>query len=85
MGRSGAGPLLEMAEHACLKITPGGASPAPTKAGCSLHVDGTNPRTLLGEGGAEAADYAILAQGYHGVEKGRGYGLADYRYAGGVD
>ena len=39
----------------------------------------------LWKGGAEAADDAVLAQGDHGVEEGRGDGLADDGYAGGVD
>jgi hypothetical protein len=39
----------------------------------------------LGERGAEAADYSVLAQGDHGVEEGWGYGLADDGDAGGVD
>jgi hypothetical protein len=39
----------------------------------------------LGEGGAEAADYSVLAQGDHGVEEWGGYGLADDGDAGGVD
>jgi hypothetical protein len=43
------------------------------------HVD------LLGEGGAEAADYSVLAQGHHCVEEWGGDGLADDGDAGGVD
>jgi hypothetical protein len=48
-------------------------------------VVGRNSRIGLGEGGAEAADYAILAEGDHGVEQGGGDGLADDGDAGGVD
>ena len=39
----------------------------------------------LREGGAEAADYAVLAEGDHCVEEGRRDGLADDGDAGGVD
>jgi hypothetical protein len=39
----------------------------------------------LREGGAEAADDAVLAQGDHGVEEGWGDRLADDGNAGGVD